>query len=152
MIRIISACSAYGRALLPFSVLLLPACGGGSTPPPATATSTTVTTSGGPPCGIEGSGVSIQDCNSSGALTPPPPVTGLSMTIARAGHTATLLPNGKVLIAGGATDGFQPLTSAELYDLSTGTFSPAGYMTAPDPSAAPPNKALAERGPSIHDG
>jgi len=44
------------------------------------------------------------------------PVTGTfaaagSMTVERYGHTATLLPNGKVLIAGG-----QNSSSAELYD------------------------------------
>jgi WD40 repeat protein len=57
------------------------------------------------------------------------PSTGMfsptgSMTTARAGHTATLLPNGKVLIAGGAQD-----RSAELYDPSTGMFTPTGSMT-----------------------
>ncbi len=47
---------------------------------------------------------------------------------ARYGHTATLLPNGKVLVAGGYNniDGY--LTSAELYDPATGTFSPTGSM------------------------
>jgi hypothetical protein len=34
-------------------------------------------------------------------------------------HTATLLPNGKVLVAGGA-NGITPLTSAELYDQGLG--------------------------------
>jgi hypothetical protein len=46
------------------------------------------------------------------------------MTTARAGHTATLLPDGRVLIVGGASQG--PL--AEAYDPSTGTFSPADDM------------------------
>jgi len=54
-----------------------------------------------------------------------------NLSTGRANHTATLLPNGKILIAGGAADGFQPLASAELYDPSTRTFSPAGDMTTP---------------------
>jgi hypothetical protein len=42
--------------------------------------------------------------------------------------TATLLMNGKVLVAGGATDGDLSRTAAELYDSATGTFSGTGNM------------------------
>jgi hypothetical protein len=67
-----------------------------------------------------------------------------SMMEPRAHHTATLLPNGKVLIAGGGVTssalGVGPLdftpqlmvvlpsNTAELFDPQTGTFAPAGTM------------------------
>ncbi len=52
-----------------------------------------------------------------------------SMTQARASYTATLLPNGKVLVAGGQIIGWY-LASAELYDPAAGTFAATGSMTA----------------------
>lgn len=65
-----------------------------------------------------------------GTFTP----TG-NMTQGRCGHTATLLPDGKVLIVGGWTNwwelGWSTLASAELYDPNTGSFRPVGTMRSP---------------------
>lgn len=58
--------------------------------------------------------------------SPTPPSANLSMSVARAGHTATSLPDGRVLIFGGVADGVRP--QAEIYDPPTGTFSPADDM------------------------
>ena len=49
------------------------------------------------------------------------------MTTARGYHTATLLPNGKVLIAGGESQQ-RYVASAELYNPATGTFTATGSM------------------------
>jgi len=49
------------------------------------------------------------------------------MLVARGGHTATRLPSGTVLVAGGR-DGFNSNYTAELYNPATGTFSFTGSM------------------------
>ena len=49
------------------------------------------------------------------------------LNIARAGHTATLLTDGRVLVVGGYGNGGS-LDSAELYDPSTGTWSVTGHL------------------------
>lgn len=51
-----------------------------------------------------------------------------SMSVGGSSHTATLLPNGKVLAAGGTSDLTSTLSSAELYDSKANTWSAAAYM------------------------
>ena len=51
-----------------------------------------------------------------------------SLAAARGQHTATLLPNGKVLVAAGSGGGY--LASAELYDPASGTWTPTGSLAA----------------------
>jgi hypothetical protein len=59
-----------------------------------------------------------------GSLSP-----GAPMLYPRSGHTATLLPDGKVLIAGGMRRNRDFYKSAELYDPATGKFQPTGEMS-----------------------
>lgn len=55
--------------------------------------------------------------------------TAAPLSIGRAGHTATLLPNGKVLVAGGYTQlGNLALATAETYDPAHNTWSTAAPM------------------------
>jgi hypothetical protein len=53
---------------------------------------------------------------------------GPQMLEPRSGHTATLLPNGKVLIAGGMRRNQDFFRSAELFDPATGRFDRTGEM------------------------
>ncbi|MCP4664262.1 MAG: kelch-like protein, partial [bacterium] len=51
-----------------------------------------------------------------------------SLADARSYHTATLLPSGKVLVAGGWDELVHSLESAELYDPATGTWTDTGSL------------------------
>jgi hypothetical protein len=53
-----------------------------------------------------------------------------SMNVARYGHTATLLRNGKVLVAGGEDAKGDYLSSAEIYDPTPGKWAETGSMNA----------------------
>ena len=68
-----------------------------------------------PPCGAQAAGVFF----STGAMTVP-----------RSQHTATLLADGRVLLTGGTLGDFggTVLKSTEIYDPSTGAFTPAADM------------------------
>jgi hypothetical protein len=60
--------------------------------------------------------------------------TGRMVHARRSGHTATLLPNGQVLVAGGSAyqgkgGGPFPRSDAEVYDPTTGTWAETGAMT-----------------------
>jgi hypothetical protein len=63
---------------------------------------------------------------STGAFTSTAP-----MSAAREGHTATLLRDGRVLVAGGSSNGTVTIDSAEIYDPSAGRWISAGHMTVP---------------------
>jgi N-acetylneuraminic acid mutarotase len=56
------------------------------------------------------------------------------MNVARDGHTATLLTNGKVLVAGGYGRSGE-LLNAELYDPATGKWSMTGSLNKPRSAA-----------------
>lgn len=95
---------------------------------------------GGDFCGATGAGAGSECASEDGtnqALVYDPATRSFSFTgsmaYARIGHSATLLPDGKVLIAGGF--GADPVTSddvttftAELYDPATGRFTRTGSM------------------------
>jgi len=67
----------------------------------------------------------IASAQSAGMFTP----TG-NMTGPRSQHSATLLPDGRVLIAGGTSSNTSILASTEIYDPDTGTFRAAASMIA----------------------
>jgi hypothetical protein len=99
---------------------------GGGSPIAQTATLTTPGTT--PSLALSSTSALVAPSTSSAAGTF---VATGSMAVERDGESATVLPNGLVLVAGGRNKHSVPLTSAELYDPKTGTFSPTGSMSYP---------------------
>jgi Kelch motif/Galactose oxidase, central domain len=79
--------------------------------------------------GIIPSGISWQGLREAEVYDPTSGTFGTvaNMNVARGGHTATLLPNGNVLVEGGGYP--TAVSSAELFDPVTGSFTPTGSMT-----------------------
>jgi hypothetical protein len=80
--------------------------------------------------GAEGWSARVAATPSPTPLTEPGWVMTGSMDQARSGHTATLLDDGRVLVAGGSDAKSGALASAELYDPASGTWTVTGAMIA----------------------
>lgn len=82
-----------------------------------------------PGCGRQG------EAEAREAAAPDPGAGGLepagTMAGSRAAHTATALPDGRVLLAGGFAGDEGTAAGAEIYDPAAGTFSPAEPMRTP---------------------
>lgn len=106
------------RTVAAIGLIVLPVVGCSPSPTPPTS----------PP--------SSSSSNPSSDLTAPRRPVGAftatdEMVVARYDHTATLLADGRVLVAGGRSSNDDRLASAELFDPETGAWSPAADMLAP---------------------
>ena len=87
--------------------------------------------------------VNVSDAHRSATATAGSVTITGKMSAPRAAHTATLLPNGKVLVTGGMERNGVSFASAELYDPATGEFTPTGSMT---------TKRVGHRAVLLHNG
>lgn len=74
-----------------------------------------------------------------------------SLTEPRIGHTMTLLPDGRVLLAGGLTGRFpgERAATTEIYDPSSGTFAASDALTAVAPNPDDTKYPLEARSPIV---
>lgn len=78
---------------------------------------------------VEGSTLSLYTDARGLALIDPLWTVSGTLSTPRSGHSATLLPSGKVLVAGGADSSGAATASAELYDPTTGAWAPTAPLT-----------------------
>lgn len=150
--NVLRAATKLGTGLIVLAVLSLTGCGGGggsSSAPPATNTSGNWSAAGNLITGradytatllpngkvlvTGGMNSFVAPYNPISTVELYDPATGnwvmkASMTTVRAGHAATLLSNGKVLVSGGAGSGY--LASTELYDPTADMWTVNGSMNA----------------------
>ena len=74
-----------------------------------------------------------------------------NLNTAREFHTATLLPNGKVLVAGGIGSS-GPLSSAELYDPASGMWTATGSLSYRTPGSSHGDVAAQRQGAGGEEG
>jgi hypothetical protein len=122
--------SAAGLVLVVVTGMLMISAAGSGPSAQASASPSTSTTSSAP------SATSPQGTPASSAVASTSTWTATgSMSVERVFHTAILLANGMVLVAGGAGgqagDEWTIHKSAERYDAANGTWSPTGSMTTP---------------------
>ncbi len=104
-----------------------------------------------PGCGRQGEAVAREAAApdpGAGVLEPAGTMAG-----SRAAHTATALPDGRVLLAGGFAGDEGSAAGAEIYDPAAGTYSPAapmrtpryGHTATPPPASStlPPGRGVA---------
>jgi hypothetical protein len=117
LVLVLAACGATGSPAASEPASSADASGAPSSS--ATATASIPTPQPSPPASAGSPGVAV---GSWSALAP--------MAAPRAYHAATLLSDGRVLVAGGLSQG-AIVASAEIYDPAGGTWSAAGEMTQP---------------------
>lgn len=83
------------------------------------------------PSGLLLLSLAVSSCAQQESSAHPADATILEMMQPRAAHTATLLPDGRVLVAGGFTAEENTVSGVELFDPATNSFSRAAAMATP---------------------